>query len=257
MTSTTYSLRTDYLKWLTDNIIETSLENGWKEIATPFLDSFNDGITIYAHETGDIIMLSDDGMTASNTISLGEKPKPGRLSSFKKFLEPYGIKVTADGEMQMESTRNRFPLHFHMFLQAVMSAHDMFTPQVRSQNISHIFKDEIIRFFDACDVAYSQDVKLEGQSGIIHEVGFILPKRKHHPERLIYALNNPSRQNTELTLFNWSDIQKKRGTESNMIAFLNDTDKPPSPSIIQAFHAYEATPVLWSQRDTYKDRLAV
>ena len=257
MTATAYSLRADYLKWLTDNIKENPLENGWKEITTPFMDNFNDGITIYAYDEGDTILLSDDGMTASNTIGLGEKPKPSKLSLFRKFLEPYGIKVEADGEMQMVSTHNRFPLHFHMFLQAVMSANDMFTPQTRSPKTSHIFKDEIIRFFDACDVAYSQDVKLEGQSGIIHEVGFILPKRKNHPERLIYALNNPSRQNAELTLFNWSDIQKKRGTESNMIAFLNDTDKVPSPSIIQAFHAYKATPVLWSQRDTYKDRLAV
>lgn len=251
------SFARDYLQWLTDNIREHPLENGWTEISTPFLDHFNDGIVIYAYNEGNAIILSDDGIVANNTIAIGEPPSKKKMEAFRHFLKPYGVTVADDGEMQMNTSQDKYPIHFHLFLQAVMSANDMFSPRSRGENTAHIFKDEIMRFFDASDVAYSSNVKLEGLSGIIHEVGFILPKRKQHPERLIYALNKPSRQNVELTLFNWSDIQKKRGTNSNMIAFLNDAEQNLPSSIFKAFKSYEALPIPWSKRDIYKDRLAV
>lgn len=247
----------NYLIWLTENITEEVLENGWHEIATPFLDRFGDGITIYAKQAGDDIVFVDDGMLVADTIGLGGKPTAKQVESLQRFLLPYNIKVNQANELEMKTTLDYYPIRLHLFLQAYITASDLFAPRMSNHATSKVFFDEISKFFDASDIAYTQNIKLEGQSGIIHQVGFILPKRKQHPERLIYALNKPTKQNVELTLFNWGDIQRKRGTESNMIAFLNDKDGHVPEEFTQAFRAYDALPVPWSKRTEYLESLAV
>lgn len=246
-----------YLQWLTDNITEDILENGWHEIATPFVDRFGDSITIYAKQKQNKIVFSDDGMLIADTIGLGAKPTIKQIDSLRRFLAPYSIEVNSSNEMEMFTTVDAYPVRLHLFLQAYMTASDLFAPRVGNSRTSKLFVEEIIKFFDASDIAYAKNVKLEGQSGIIHQVGFILPQRKKRPERLIYALNKATKQNVELTLFNWGDIQRKRGTESNMIAFINDKDGKIPDEFTQAFRAYDALPVPWSQREEYIESLAV
>lgn len=128
MMATTDNLATKYLKWLTDNIKEQPLENGWREIATPFLDQFYDGITVYARENGDCITLSDDGVTANNTICLGGPLQQKKMAAFRMFLKQYGIEVTDNGEMLMNTSHDKYPIHFHLFLQAIVSANEIFSP---------------------------------------------------------------------------------------------------------------------------------
>ena len=246
-----------YLRWMSENIIETHLDDGWVEIATPYLDCFNDGIVIYAQDQDTTVLFTDDGVLFNNTIALGEKPTGKKMEFFRKFFHPYSIEVAEYGELQLRAPRAQYPIHFNLFLQAIISANDMFTLRSRKDSSFSLFSDEIVHFFDASDVRYLQDIKLEGQSGIIHQVGFILPKHKDHPERLVYALNKPTKQNVELTLFNWSDIQKKRDIESCMLAFLNDTDRKIPDMLMQAFRSYGAEPIPWSRREHYRDRLAV
>ena len=247
-----------YLKWLTDNIHEEPVENGWTEIATPFLDRFGDGIAVYARELPDhAVLLTDDCALTNNTIALGGPMESKKLQSLRDYLSPYGIQVTDDGELQMTTTKDGYPIKFNLFIQAIVAANDMFAPRSSRGNVGKIFVDEIVSFFDKSDVAYSQNVKIEGQSGIIHQVGFLLPKHKKFPERFIYALNKPTKQNIELTLFNWSDIQRKRGTESRMFTFLNDENGKIADNLVQALEAYAALPIPWSKRDDYLEELAV
>lgn len=257
MSAKTDAFVANYLKWLTDSITERQLETGWTEISTPFLDCYNDGIAVYAREEDGRILLSDDGAVASATICLGGMPAQGKQEAFRDFLRPYGVEVLPDWELQMPATPETYPIRFHLFLQAIMAANDIFSQGVKDEGSRGFFTEDIAKFFDTSDVAYSKNVKLEGQSGIIHEVGFILPKKGSRPERLVYAINKPNRQSVELALFNWSDIQRKRGGNSGMIAFLNDADKTPPKSILQAFRSYDAVPIAWSRREEHKNDLAV
>lgn len=247
-----------YLKWFMDNIHEEQVENGWTEIATPFLDRFGDGIAVYMKELPDhMLLLTDDYALTNNTIAIGGPMESKKLQALRNYLSPYGIQVTDDGELQMKTVKESYPIKFNLFLQAIVAANDMFAPRSSRNNTGKIFADEIVSFFDKSDVAYSQNVKIEGQSGIIHQVGFLLPKRKKIPERFIYALNKPTKQNIELTLFNWSDIQRKRGTESRMFTFLNDENGEIADNLVQALESYEALPIPWSKRDDYLEELAV
>ena len=43
-----------YLKWIKDNTVETKQDNGWTEVATPFMDRHNDGLIIYVKEDADM-----------------------------------------------------------------------------------------------------------------------------------------------------------------------------------------------------------
>ena len=246
-----------YLRWLTDHIIATDLDKDLTEISTPFTDRFGDGITIYVRKSSHQITLSDDFALVNNTIAIGENPSPKKLTSLRIYLAPYGITVTDDGELQMAAHEGNYPISLHLFIQALVAANDMFAPRYKQSIKANIFVDDIASFFDSQDVPYTQNIKIEGQSGIIHQVGFILPKRRETPERLIYALNKPTSQNVELTLFKWGDIQRKRGDNSHMIAFLNDEDGTVPNHIVNAFNSYGALPVPWSARQSYLKDLAV
>lgn len=248
-----------YLRWLTDNLTETNLADGLSEISTPFVDRFGDGITVYVKKDKNsrALTLSDDFALVNNTISIGENPSLQKINALQVFLSPYGITVTKDGELQMSAHEDDYPVNLHLFIQALVSANDMFAPRYKQGSKANIFMDDIAAFLDSKDVPYTPNIKLEGQSGIIHQVGFILPKRRQQPERLIYALNKPTAQNVELTLFKWGDIQRKRGDNSHMIAFLNDEGTTIPNQLVNAFNSYGALPVPWSERETYLDELAV
>ena len=250
-------LASRYLKWLTDNIVAHDIDKGLTEITTPFTDRFGDGISVYVKKEGCRLLLSDDYALTNNTIALGGNPSTDKLATLRAYLAPYDISVTDDGELHMVTYDDRYPISIHLFIQALVAANDMFAPRQKPTNSNSIFADDVVSFFDNQDIAYSRDVKLEGQSGIIHQIGFILPKRRKMPERLVYAINKPSPQNVELTLFRWGDIKLKRGGDSHMIAFLNDEGGHIQPKIVNAFNSYGALPVPWSERQKYLDKLAV
>lgn len=256
--SSTRGFADRYLKWFTDNTHEEQVGGGWSEIGTPFLDRFGDGIAVYVKEQPDhTLLLTDDYALTNNTIGVSGPIESRKLQALRNYLSPYGIEVTDDGELQMETIKDNYPIKFNLFIQAIVAANDMFAPRSARNDAGKIFIDEVVSFFEQSDIAYSPNVKIEGQSGIIHQVGFLLPKRKKVPERFIYALNKPSKQNVELTLFNWSDIQRKRGTESRMFTFLNDKNGKIADNLVQALESYEALPILWSKRGDYLEELAV
>lgn len=250
-------LASRYLKWLTDNIVAHEIEKDLTEISTPFTDRFGDGISVYVKKDGRHLLLSDDYALTNNTIALGGNPSADKMDALRAYLAPYDISVSDDGELRMVTYDDRYPISIHLFIQALVAANDMFAPRQKQTNGASIFADDVVTFFDTQDIAYSRDVKLEGQSGIIHQIGFILPKRRKMPERLVYAINKPTSQNVELTLFRWDDIKRKRGIDSQMIAFLNDEGGHIQPRLVNAFNSYGALPVPWSERQKHLDKLVV
>ena len=243
----------NYIKWFKENTVEKALPNGWTEIATPLMDRHNDGIVIYAKEDRGQIILSDDGYILSDMEMNGVSVSK-RMKTIEQFMLGYGVHIVNKRELQITAAPNTYPVKQHLLLQAMIGASDMFIPsKARNPNI---FVDDIVKFLDENDIAYTQDIQFQGYSGLIHKVDFIIPKRKSYPERLIYAINTPNKANTKMTLFNWNDIQKVRGADSQMFAFLNDAKKVPE-EVLSAFPAYSAIPVLWAERQNYLEKMAV
>ena len=236
-----------YLNWVKTNTVETHLPNGWTEIATPFMDRHNDGLVIFAKEEQGEVTLSDDGYIIRDMelydISVGR-----RMKAIQNFFRGYGVTVTDDKELQIKTTMQAYPVKQHLLLQAMMSASDMFVPSSQKKGV--IFLDEVVDFFEKNDIFYTPDAQFQGKSGYIHKVDFIIPKGKKKPERFVYAINTPRKNNVTAVLFMWEDIQKNRTVENKMIAMLNDENRI-ADDAIEAFSNYAATPIHWSKRNDY------
>lgn len=108
------SFARDYLQWLTDNIREHPLENGWTEISTPFLDHFNDGIVIYAYNEGNAIILSDDGIVANNTIHVHDL-----RHSHASYLIHHGVPITTISRRLGHANANiTLSVYSHMYVES-------------------------------------------------------------------------------------------------------------------------------------------
>lgn len=105
-----------------DSVKFTDVSAGVVKIDTPFLDSFNDEIAIYAiddpHTSS--ITLTDDGWTMDSLESRGIY-----LSVFdKKQLKKYGV-VENGGTLQIVTTLDEFPVAECRLLQVMLAVDSM------------------------------------------------------------------------------------------------------------------------------------
>ena len=248
------SIIKNYLNWIKDNTVETVMPNGCIEIATPFLDRHNDGLIIYVKEERGVYTLSDDGYIISDMDMYGASISR-RLNNLRNFLKGYGVTINTDNELEITANKQNLPVKQHLLLQAMMAASDMFVPSATS-NSENLFIDDIINFFDANNIIYTQNAQFQGKSGLIHKVDFVIPKFKKQPERFVFAMNTPRISSAKSLLFNWEDIQQNRSTECTMYPIINDL-KSISNDIINAFKAYSTIPIPWSTRDNYISALSI
>jgi hypothetical protein len=99
-------------------------------------------------------------------------------------------------------------------------------------------------------------VKLAGRSGYDHAIDFLIPRSTEAPERLVQAINAPTKNTIGTYLFVLGDTREERGAESEAYAFLNNRDHEVGAEVIEALEAYNVVPALWSQREEYAQRLA-
>ena len=242
-----------YLKWIKDNTVETKQDNGWTEVATPFMDRHNDGLIIYVKEDADNITISDDGYIIGDMEMSGLDVNK-RMKTIENFMRGYGVHVSDNKELQVKATLQNYPVKQHLLLQAMMSASDMFVPS--KQNDNTIFLDDITAFFKANNIFYIPDTQFQGKSGYIHKVDFVIPGGSKFPERFVYALNSPKINTVKSSIFMWSDIQQNRPVENKMVAILNDNRKIANGAL-EAFINYDAIPICWSKRNSSIDSLRI
>jgi hypothetical protein len=83
-----------------------------------------------------------------------------------------------------------------------------------------------------------------------------LPKSRKYPERLIRAINQPTRGYATSVLFAWTDTKHVRSPESRFYVFLNDSERTLATDVLSAFEEYEVSAIPWSRRNTFTDELA-
>lgn len=247
-----------YWRWLRDKTI-TKTTGAWTEITTPYLDRHNDYIQIYARKNDDKFLITDGGETIldleQSGCSLEKSPK--RQAILRTILNGFGVHEN-DGELQITATSDNFSLRKHNFVQALLSVQDMFmlaTPTVES-----IFLEDIAEWLDEQDIRYTPNVKFAGKTGFDHQFDFVIPKSRKAPERILRAINNPNRGSAQNLIMGWLDTRESRHaaghTDSVLFAFLNDETKAVSGNVIDAFENYGITPIKWSDRDAFRERLA-
>jgi len=249
------SLKNSYLNWLKEKIVLKNL-NDVIEITTPFMDRHNDQLQIYVIPVGEKLKLSDDGYIINDLLLSGcdIDSTNKRRETFQSILNGFGVRRSENNELYVETSIEQFPKKKHMLLQAMLAVNDMF--MTSSLNIQSIFLEEVENFFMQYNIRYSEQIIITGKSGFQHKYDFVIPRSRERPERLISTVNNPNIDKAKSILFAWSETKDTRKEGTLLYTFLNDSYKPVSSDIINAFNEYDVRTVLWNERHKYIKELA-
>jgi hypothetical protein len=105
-------------------------------------------------------------------------------------------------------------------------------------------------------VRYTPRVSFVGHSRYNHLFDFVIPKSKRAPERILKVINNPNKDNAQSAAFAWVDTKGVRPADSVAFAVLNDRDRTVSDAVQDALRSYDITPIAWSHREQFRERLA-
>ena len=248
-------LMNDYRAWLKEKTTLREVNGTWVEITTPFLDRNNDALQIYAQQSNGGYLLSDDSYIIHDLESSGcGLGTPKRQALLKMTLNGFGVKLNKEA-LEIHATRESFPLRKHNLVQAMLAVNDLF--YTSKSVVESLFLEDVIAWLDENEVRYTPKAKFTGISGYDHLFDFVIPKSREQPERILQAINRPSRSTAEIFIHKWSDTLQVRPPESKAYAVLNDVDREPLPGeIFDAFRAYNIHPVPWTNRSQAIGELA-
>ena len=241
-----------YVAWLRQDLSAESVENAC-ELTTPFLDRHNDHLQVYAVRRDGKIILSDDGYILADLRASGlELTTPKRRLVLETVLNGFGVRVEHN-QLVLEASKRNLGQRLHSLVQAMLAVNDMFV--MAQPRVATFFWEDVRAFLELSEVRYSPRIKLTGRSGYDHAIDFLIPRSRLRPERVVQAINAPSKNTIGSYLFVLGDTREARGVESEAYAFLNDRDREVGGDVTEALEAYHVVPALWSQRKKYVEAL--
>jgi hypothetical protein len=246
-------LVTAYLSWLKTKYSVKNID-GICEITTPFLDRHNDRLQIYVEQKNGALRLTDDGYVIGDLEMSGcALDTPNRKQMFETVLRGFGVREQ-NGELMIDATPETFAQKKHALLQAMIAVNDMF--MTARQRVARLFIEDVTSFLEKLEVRFIPNVEFRGKSGYVHRFDFAIPKSAKMPERLLRAINTPTRDNATAFIFAWTDTKEVRSPDAIAYAVLNDQEREPTPDVLGAFQEYAIRPILWSQRASHELELA-
>jgi hypothetical protein len=247
-------LLNDYRAWLKDKTTLREVNGSWVEITTPYLDRHNDALQIYARAENGGYVLTDDSYTIHDLEASGcNLHTEKRQDLLKMTLTGFGVRINEEA-LEVHATPETFPLRKHNLIQAMLAVNDLF--YLAKPIVQSLFFEDVIAWLEANEIRYTPQVKFTGISGFDYLFDFVIPKSRKHPERIVQAINRPTRDNAESFILAWSDTQKVRSSESKAYAVLNDVEQPVSGGVLDAFRNYQIQPVPWLERAQVVTELA-
>jgi len=235
----------NYRKWLKDKTV-IKIVNDYAEITTPFLDRHNDCLQIYAHKENDGYVLSDGGYIIDDlTISGCGLDTPKRQDLLKVTLAGFGV-ANEHGELRIKATADNFALKKHNLIQAMLAVNDLF--YLAQPYVASIFLEDVAAWLEENDIRFIPSTKFTGKSGFDHMFDFAVPKTRSAPERLLKAINNPTKVSAQALAFAWVDTREVRPPDSRAFAILNDRERSVSAAVEEALKQYKVAPIPWSKR---------
>ncbi len=258
MIETMQNLIDNYFQWLRDRTVlqEVDGQDQLVRITTPHLDRHNDCIQFYARQEAHGFLLTDDGQTIEDLYLSGCKlDSPKRKRLLVQTLAGFGVQLAENEEdIFVHATESNFSLKKHSLLQAMLAVNDLF--YLAQPHVSSLFFEDVVSWLDISEIRYTPKAKFSGKSGYDHMFDFVVPRFQNAPERFVQAMTNPTRDSVGGLIYRWLDTRETREEGSQLYAFLNDTERAVSGDVIEALQNYQATPVLWSERDSVREALA-
>jgi len=241
-----------YIAWLRDKTALRQVKD-WIEITTPYLDRHNDYLQIYVKREDSGFILTDDGYTVEDIRRSGcELESKKRKDLLMLTLNGFGIKLEGDS-LIVHASPDNFALRKHNLVQAMLAVNDLFYLAVPM--VASLFLEDVTSWLDLHEIRYTPKVKFTGKSGFDHLFDFVIPASKREPERILQTINRPSRETAQALAFSWIDTKEVRPANSRAYAFLNDSDRAPTVSVLDALKNYDVHPVLWSKREEIREEL--
>ena len=246
-----------YTKWLKEKTVLREIKDtGYIAVSTPYIDRHNDCIDIYIKCEDGRYFITDDGYTLDDLeqsgCMLGRKGSK-RQQLLSVALNGLGVNLR-DGALTITTPKEKFPQAKHSLVQAILTVNDMF--YVSQPTVKSLFLEDVAKWLDDSDIRYSRNIPFVGKTNYVHRFDFLIPKSRTKPERIIRALNNPSRDTAESFAFAWLDSRKTRPDDAQAYAIMNDTDGPIKNEVINALESYEIIIAPWSRNNDYVQDLA-
>lgn len=243
-----------YAQWLRDKSVLREVNDQYVEITTPYLDRHNDYTQIYVRRENGGFVITDGSETIEDLRSSGcDLETSKRRDLLTATLNGFGVQRDGDA-LLVKATPATFSLRKHNLIQAILAVNDLFYLAVPV--VASLFLEDVTAWLELHDIRYTPNVKFTGRSGYDHTFDFVVPASRRAPERLIRAVNRPSRDLAESLAFAWVDTREVRSQPARFYAFLNDEERRPSEAVLDALRSYEIAPVLWSHRDEVRQDLA-
>jgi len=235
-----------YHAWLSDKTTLRQVNGEWIEITTPYLDRHNDAMQIYVRGESGGYILTDDSYTIHDLESAGcSLQTDKRQDLLKMTLNGFGVRRENDA-LEVHATAETFALKKHSLIQAMLAVNDLF--YLAKPVIESLFFEDVVSWLDVNDIRFTPAVKFTGISGYDHLFNFVIPKSRKEPERIVQAINRPTRETALTFIYAWTDTRQTRPPDSKAYAMLNDIEQPVSSNVIEAFRNYQIRAVPWSDR---------
>ena len=242
---------TSYLEWFKSQFkcVDTG---SYTEITTAFLDRHNDKIQIYAIKTETGYVLTDLGETLSDLQLSGLRFEKKRKALLEEILNGFGV-IQKDNELTITAEGKNQALRMNNLIQAILSVNDLF--YLAQPSVPRFFLEDVSMWLDTKEIRFSKSINITGKSTFSQRFDFLIPKSKNAPERLLRAINAPSRSYAEQIAFSWLDTKEARREDSECYVLLNDSNPIPV-GVTEALTEYGLVPVLWQQRENFSEKLA-
>ncbi|NOT00629.1 MAG: DUF1829 domain-containing protein [Phycisphaerales bacterium] len=249
------SLVDQYAAWLKEKTTLRQVDDAYVEITVPYLDRHNDYLQIYACRSDGGYCLTDDGYIIDDLELTGCKlESPKRQDLLKQTLGGFGVQLADARVLKVHTSAETFAVRKHSLVQAMLAINDLFF--LAAPTIESLFFEDVIAWFEASEIRYSPRIKFSGRSGYDHLFDFVIPKSRVRPERIIRAVNRPTKDAATNIVFAWLDTRDARPPSSKAYALLNDTENSVPADVFDALQSYDVTPVAWSLREQVRGELA-
>jgi hypothetical protein len=240
-------LLNDYRLWLKDRTTLREVGGDWVEITTPYLDRHNDALQIYARAENGGYVLTDDSYTIQDLEASGCSLNTAKRQDLLKMtLNGFGVEMK-DEALEVHASPETFPAKKHNLIQAILAVNDLF--YLAKPVVESLFFENVVDWLETSDIRYTPKVKFTGTSGFDHLFDFVIPKSpRTQPERILQAINRPTRDTAIAFIYAWNDTREARPLESKAYAILNDVDQPIAVNVLEAFRNYRILPVTWGRR---------
>ncbi len=245
----------DYRAWLKDKTTLREINGSWVEITTPYLDRHNDALQIYARAENGGYILTDDSYTIHDLEASGcNLNTDKRRDLLNMTLNGFGVRVNNEA-LEVHASPENFPARKHSLIQTILAVNDLF--YLAKPVVESLFLEDVIEWLEVNEIRHTPKAKFTGTSGFDHLFDFVIPRSpRKQPERILQAINRPTRDNAEAFIYSWSDTRDVRPPESKAYAILNDIEQSISPGVLDAFRNYHIQPVQWSSRAQVVTELA-